>query len=144
MSRMQVLLSLAWVLAALIGSHDADTACLALGGLDVQRAHAFAEAKPALLGGVYATDGAAAPDRRVLSGYRRSGIRLIGAVMIRESCAIAKRTPHRIELDVVDRLGPALAIDPSGRSRPLPHDLPTRHLITLVQTPDGWRIDSVQ
>jgi len=44
---------------------------------------------------------------------------------------------------VVDRLAPAVAHDTSGHARPLPRDLPTRHLIRLAMTERGWRIAGI-
>lgn len=140
---MSLLLSVVAVLAGLFGADDRDAECLTLAGPDQARAAAFALADPGLLHRTYTDASVAAADRAVVESYRRRGVRVVGAVMHRMSCAVASRTADRVELDVLDRLGPAVAITHDGRSRALPRDTPTRHRITLLRTPDGWRIAAV-
>jgi hypothetical protein len=140
---MSLLLSVVAVLAGLLGDADRDAACLVLGGLDQSRAAAFATADPGRLTSVYATRHAAEADTAAVTSYRQRGVRVVGAVMHRRSCGVVSRSAGRVELDVVDRLGPAVAVRRSGLASPLPRDLPTRHQIVLVRTPAGWRIAAV-
>jgi hypothetical protein len=140
---MSLLLSVVAVLAALLGDADRDVACLVLGGLDLSRAAAFATGDAGRLASVYVTGQAAEPDAAAVTSYRERGVRVIGAVMHRRSCDVVSRSADRIELDVVDRLGPAVAVRQSGLASPLPRDLPTRHQIVLVRTTAGWRIAAV-
>lgn len=138
---MSLLLSVVAVLAGLLGDADRHVACLVLGGLDQARAAAFATGDPARLDDAYASAEVSAQDRDLVLSYRKRGVRLVGAVMHRESCAAVRATADRVELEVVDRLGPAVAL---GREiRPLPRDAPSRHRITLVATARGWRIGAV-
>ncbi|HSI26073.1 MAG TPA: hypothetical protein VK948_01595 [Aeromicrobium sp.] len=140
---MSLLLAVVAVLAGLFGADDRDAACLILAGLDQERAAAYALVDPGRLRQVYSPASVAADDRAVIESYRRRGARVAGAVMHRISCAVAARTPDRIDLDVVDQLGPAVAISRQGRIRLLPRDGPTRHGITLIRTGAGWRIAAV-
>lgn len=138
---MSLLLCVVAIMAGLFGDADSDIECLILGALDQHRAAAFATVDVPRLADVYADASVATADRRAVKKYRERGVRVVGAVMHRESCRVSGRTPDRIELDVVDRLGPAVAV---GREiRALPHDRPTRHRVTLVWTPAGWRIGAV-
>jgi hypothetical protein len=132
------------LLAGLLGDDDRDVACLVLGGLDSVRAGAYAVADPALLRRAYASAADAAPDEATLREYRQRGLEVRGAVMRRESCAVTERDSDRIELRVTDRLAAATANDGEGRSWALPRDRATPHRVTLVRTPDGWRIGTVR
>ncbi len=100
--------------------------------------------KPQLLSSVYrAGSPELALDRGMLRAYLNRGLRVVGVSMRFSVVAVQRELPDRASLLVVDRLAPAVARDASGHSRPLPHDLPTRHRIQLVTTPGGWRIASI-
>jgi hypothetical protein len=47
---------------------------------------------------------------------------------------------RRARLEVVDRLGPARIVWTDGSVTSLPRDEPSRRVITLVRTAEGWRI----
>lgn len=141
---MSLLLSVVAVLAGLLGDDDRDVECLLLAAVDQARAAAFAEADPDVLDEAYVDAGSAAADRAAVDSYRRRDIRVIGAVMHRESCALVERAPGRITLDVVERLGTATAVAGDSKWWRLPRDRPTRHWVSLVATPDGWRIADVR
>ena len=112
-----------------------------LGELDDIRAEAFAASDPALLDRVYAPRSRArAADAATIRDYERRGARVTGADLILVSCRVEEATAGRVELEVIDRLGPARVVWADGTSRALPRDLPTRRAVTLVRTPDGWRI----
>jgi hypothetical protein len=141
---MSLLLSVVAVLAGLLGDDDRDVECLLLAAVDQARAAAFAAADPELLDEAYLDRGVAASDRAAVDSYRRRGIRVIGAAMHRESCALVERARGRITLDVVERLAQATAVAGGSRLWRLPRDHPTRHRVSMVETPDGWRIADVQ
>ncbi|MCW2798684.1 MAG: hypothetical protein JWQ70_156 [Aeromicrobium sp.] len=112
-----------------------------LGGLDKERAAAFSAGDPALLDQVYARESSGREaDAAAIRAYARRGGRVTGAELILLSCRLDDSTPQRVRLVVVDRLDAARVVWADGSSRSLPQDLPTKHLITLVRTTDGWRI----
>jgi hypothetical protein len=112
-----------------------------LGELDAVRAQAFASGDPAGLGEVYVRSSrGAAADARTIRAYRRRGGRVLGAELRVLSCRVLADTRTRARLDVVDRLGPAQVLWSDGTSTALPQDEPTRRIVTLVRTDEGWRI----
>jgi hypothetical protein len=46
-------------------------------------------------------------------------------------------------LSVVDRISGARAVNSAGRSRQLPRDRATAHVMTLRRVPTGWRIAEI-
>lgn len=134
-----------WLLvlvAALGGSPD--PGCLVLDALDERRAHALQRDDPAALTQVYRPGSTLlASDLAVLDAYRERGLRLRGAGVERLSCRTAEERPGRYEVDVVDRVSETAVETPDGR-RALPLDRPTRHVVTLVGTPEGWRVERVR
>jgi hypothetical protein len=64
----------------------------------------------------------------------------VGADLRIVSCRVLSVSPRRVRLEVVDRLGPAIAVWADGTRTTLPRDEPSRRDITLVRTPNGWRI----
>lgn len=129
---------LAWI-GTLVGQADVDAECLALGGLDVARAHAFASGDAALLERVYVDDALRAADARVLASYTGRGLTLRGVGTERLSCRVVARDATRVELDVVDRLGETWVVR-SGTRVALPVDEPTRRTVVLEHTPRGWQV----
>lgn len=125
--------------ATLLGPGDTAAECLALGRLDAERARAFAAADPAALEAVYADDALRRRDQRVLRDYAARGLRLEGMAQLRSSCRLVDGDGRRLELEVVDRLGPTRVTGSDG-SRWLPRDRPTRRSVTLVRSDDGWRV----
>lgn len=132
----------AWVAAisALATSEDVRWAGV-LGGLDDVRAEAFANANPGLLSEVYSRGSTALDtDAELIRDYERRGARVVGADLIVLSCKVRRRSVDQVSLEVVDRLAPAHVEWDDGTTRALPQDLPTRRVVTLKRTPDGWRI----
>jgi hypothetical protein len=79
-------------------------------------------------------------DRQMLAAYVRRGLRVSGADMRFMSVGVEIQRPRSVSLLVVDRLGPAAALDRAGHREPLPRDLPTRHRIELESVGHQWRI----
>jgi hypothetical protein len=131
------------ILATMFGAAD-DPECYALGGLDVARAQALADVNVAALERVYASDRAAGRDRRVLQRYAARGFRVMGSGMIRSSCRVVVRAPRRVELDVTERMAPSWVVDSVGRTRKLPRDGSSRHLVVLTGGTGRWRVASVR
>ena len=129
---------LSWI-GTLAGQADLDAECLALGGLDVARAHAFATGEAALLERVYVDEGLRTADERVLASYAERGLTLGGVGTERLSCRVVEREGRRVELDVVDRLGTTW-VEHDGRRFALPADEPTRRTVVLEQTLRGWQL----
>ena len=141
---MSALTRLLWLLAASLGGADHDPECLLLGGLDVVRARAFVEDDASRLRDVYVDERAARADVGVLRSYRDRGLRLDGMLMVREACRVFARSPQRLTLEVVDRLGPTAVVSRSGETQALPHDRPTRRTVVLERSVEGWRVASVR
>lgn len=134
------LVALAAWCGTLLGPGDADPACLLLGRLDAVRAEAFVRADASRLDHVYASQRLRDADAQVLRAWSDRGLRLEGMGQLRSSCAVVDRSPQRVTLDVVDRLGPTRAVGERGRVLGLPADRPTRRAVVLVLGDDGWRI----
>ena len=112
-----------------------------LGELDHARAAALAAADTTLLGRVYARGSTGAElDAAAIRAYAERGGRVTGADLTLLSCRVEDSSGRRVALVVVDRLAAAKVVWADGSSRVLPRDLPTKHHITLVRTPGGWRI----
>lgn len=137
-------ITLTAMFSTLVGAGDTHPACLTLGGLDVQRASAFATAHSAPLDDVYVDARAGAGDRALVREYRMRGLRLVGMGMVRTSCAVVEQGRSRVRLHVVDTLGPTWAIDQAGTMQPLPADRPTRHVVTLLAVGTVWRVAGVR
>ena len=112
-----------------------------LGQLDEVRAEAFATIDPGALEGVYVRGSRALrSDAAAIADYRKRGGRVVGADLRVISCRVLAATSSRARLEVVDRLGPARIVWTDGSATDLPRDEPSRRVITLVRTPEGWRI----
>jgi len=114
--------------------------------LDLARAEAWRRGDPAALGAVYA---AGSPllraDRADLRAYTDRGLRVAGASTTYDLVEVLSSGADRVRLLAVDQLGSTRAVSSvTGRTRALPRDDRARHLITLRQTPDGWRIAAVR
>lgn len=116
----------------------------ALTELDEVRAEAFAGGEPGLLAQVYVRGSRArTTDAAMIADYARRGGRVVGADLRILSCDVLAESSRRVRLDVVDRLGPARIAWDDGSSTALPRDEPSRRVVTLVRTPEGWRIEAV-
>jgi hypothetical protein len=133
-----------WVFLALTRSlmtSDDDRWVVTLGRLDAVRAEAFATGDPRLLAEVYVNGSRAQRvDSAAIRDYARRDARVVGAELQILSCRLLSSTDRRVRLDVVDRLGAARVEWDDGTTRRLPRDLPTRRVVTLVRTTEGWRI----
>lgn len=131
-------------LGALVAPGDQDPMCSVLGGLDLTRTRALTTERPALLAGVYLSDALRERDERLLASYAGRGLRLEGAAMERRSCRRVREPGPDVRLVVTDVLGPTWAVDRTGERRRLPQDRPTRRVVTLSPTADGWRVSRVE
>jgi hypothetical protein len=112
-----------------------------LTGLDRVRAEAFATAAPDRLAEVYVTGSRGErEDAATIASYARRGGRVAGAELRIVSCRVVRSTADRAQLEIVDRLGPARVVWDDGTSTALPRDRPSRRLVTLQRTAEGWRI----
>jgi hypothetical protein len=108
------------------------------------RAEAFATTETGFLDGVYVrASRALAVDAASIAAYRHRGGRVVGAELRVISCRVLAASASHARLDVVDRLGPARVVWADGSATALPRDEPSRRVITLVRTTEGWRIAGV-
>lgn len=133
-----------WALAmmthAFVSSEDQRWA-VALSGLDLIRAEAFAAADPERLDAVYVHGSRMwRADADLIADYARRDSHVVGADLRLLSCRVLSSSARTVRLDVIDRLGPARVVWADGTSRALPRDEPTRRTLTLVHTRQGWRI----
>lgn len=109
--------------------------------LDRVRAEAFATVDPGRLDDVYVGGSRAwRTDAASIDAYARREGRVVGAELRILTCHVIQASPDRVRLDVVDQLGPAKVVWGDGTSRALPRDQPSRREVTVVLTPEGWRI----
>lgn len=135
---------IALALARLAGDPGDDVWLERLVALDQVRAVAVADADAARLTDVYvAGSGVLAADQRVVAGYRDRGARVVGGGIDVWWFRVRSTGPDHGVVEVVDQARPARVVWSDGTWRALPRDLPTRRLVTLVRTDDGWRIAGV-
>lgn len=133
-----------WLLLLVAALGPSDPGCLVLDTLDERRARALEQDDPEALARVYAPGSTLlAADRALIGAYRERGLRLHGGRVERLSCVTVREGPGRLEVDVVDRVAGASVVAPDGR-RALPRDRPSRHVVTLAWTPEGWRVERVR
>ena len=109
-----------------------------------RRAAAYARGRPAEFAGVYRTGSMAmAADRALLRSWTARDLRVDGALVRVAAVRPLHRSPGRVVLRVVHRLGSAVAVRSDGARRALPRDRPQAHRVVLVRTADGWRIAAV-
>ena len=136
-----------WVLIAVLRAASPapdDQWATRLNGLDSVRAEAFSTADAALLDRVYVRGSRAQEaDAATLADYRRRGGRVVGADLRIISCRVVSASSSDARLDVTDQLGPARVVWSDGSATELPRDEPSRRVITLVRTSEGWRIAGV-
>jgi hypothetical protein len=133
-----------WVLIAAVRAVSPapeDQWATRLSELDEVRAEAFATTATGLLDRVYVRGSRALEaDAATIADYRERDGRVVGANLRVISCRVLAVSSSRVRLDVVDRLGPARVVWSDGSATDLPRDEPSRHVITLVRTAEGWRI----
>ncbi|MFO6454059.1 MULTISPECIES: hypothetical protein [unclassified Aeromicrobium] len=128
------------LIAALVALAVPSTArCDALAALDVVRALAWTSGDERMLATGY-TEGAGADDADRLRAWAARGIRLEGARTLRKSCR--ERGAHDVE--VVERLGPTVAVLPDGSRQALPADAWDRRIVELGHRDGWWRIERVR
>lgn len=136
-----------WVLIAAVRALSPapeDEWATRLSQLDETRAEAFAATDPDALDGVYVRGSEALrSDAATIADYRRRGGRVVGADLRVISCRVLAASSSRARLQVVDRLGAARVVWADGSTTELPRDEPSRRVITLVRTSEGWRIAGV-
>ncbi len=110
--------------------------CDALEALDVVREHAWSTGDVALLADLY-QGRAGAADVASLTAWDARGVTVQGARVVRASCR-----PTRDGVEVVERLGPMVAVLPDGSRRALPTDGWDRRTVALVHA-GRWRIAAV-
>lgn len=109
--------------------------CEALSALDVVRAEAWSTGDAELLATVYAR-GAGEEDMARLQEWRERDATVEHMRMLRSSCRVSMATT----VEVVERLGAAVAVLPDARRRPLPEDGWDRRVIDLQHLDGRWRI----
>ena len=112
-----------------------------LSELDGVRAEAFASSDPAMLDDVYAPGSTGrADDASMIRAYASRDARVVGADLALLACKVKSSRADRVSLDIIDQLGASQIVWEDGTTRALPRDQPTRRVVTLVRTEDGWRI----
>ena len=129
---------IAWVLSFL-GARPGGPECVALVGLDAQRAEALAAGDREALTALHARPPDAAADLAVLDGYAARGLTVHGAMLIVLECSVTSRDGDFVWLEVTDRLAPTVAVDAAGERRALPTDEPTQRTVVLQQVDGAWR-----
>ncbi len=109
-----------------------------------RRADAYARGSEAALARAHRAGSASlTADRALLHTWSTRGLRVHDAVVRVAGVRPLHRSPGRVVLRVVHRLGSAVAIGPDGARRALPRDRPEAHRVVLVRTAGGWRIAAV-
>ncbi|MEO6473390.1 MAG: hypothetical protein ABIR57_15360, partial [Aeromicrobium sp.] len=112
---------------------------------DVIRAQAFEKGRAELLTSVYPQGSSLLEDdRRLLETYTRRGLLVDDMRMQVLRVRLVGRSNSLIRLDVVDQLSAIRVRMPGGALRELPRDRPTRRIVELSLTEDGWRISAVR
>ena len=136
-----------WVLIAILRAASPapdDQWATRLSALDEVRSEAFATTDVALLDRVYVRGSRArGADVATIQDYRRRGGRVLGADLRVISCRVLSASTSRARLDVIDQLSPAQVVWADRSTSALPRDEPSRRVITVVRTSEGWRIAGV-
>lgn len=128
-----------WIAALVALAVPSTARCDALVAVDVVRALAWTSGDERLLAAGYAP-GAGGDDADRLREWSGRGIRLEGARTLRASCR--ERGAHEVE--VVERLGPTVAVLSDGTRQALPTDAWDRRVVELSQRSGWWRIERVR
>jgi hypothetical protein len=133
-----------WLLVLLTTFARADAGCVVLDALDERRTVALEHDDPAALADVYVPGSPLrTSDERLLAAYRERGLRLRGAGVETLGCRTTVERPGRLVVDVVDRVT-ATSVAGTDGERALPRDRPSRHVVELRRTADGWRVAAVR
>lgn len=140
-----LILLVATVMTQIPPNASSDHPAEMLTAFDLIRSQAFRHARSDLLERVYPRGSTLLErDRRTLESYSSRGLTLEEMRMRVISATVIERHRDRIGLDVVDQLSVARVRMPDGSTRDLPRDLPTRRIVELSLTAEGWRISSVR
>ncbi|MET1132717.1 MAG: hypothetical protein ABWX60_04780 [Aeromicrobium sp.] len=112
--------------------------CDALTALDALRALAWTSGDERLLVRAYAP-GTAGADVERLRSWRERGIAVEGARTVRASCRVGATG-----VEVVERLGPTVAVFEDGTRHPLPTDAWDRRIVELAHRDGWWQIVRVR
>lgn len=116
-----------------------------LAGFDEVRSQAFEDGRTDLLGHVYpAGSTLLRRDENLLASYVRRGIDIERLRMRLIDAEVVSTTDRHVVMHVTDQLVEARIGLPDGTVRDLPRDRPTRRVIELSLTPQGWRISAVR
>lgn len=108
------------------------------------RADAYARGSPTELAAVHRAGSASlTADRALLRSWSARGLRVHDAVVRVTGIRPLHRSPGRVVLRVVHRLGAAVAVGYDDARRALPRDRPQAHRVVLLRDADGWRIAAV-
>lgn len=127
-----------WIAALVALAVPSTGHCDALAALDAVRALAWSTGDERLLARAYAPD-AAAEDVARLRSWRERGIAIEGARTVRASCRDAAAG-----IEVVERLGPTVAVLEDGTRHRLPADAWDRRIVELAHRDGWWRIVRVR
>ncbi len=137
-----------WVLVVAIRSvspEPGDQWATRLTELDQTRAVAFASADPGRLDAVYLPSSRGLrDDAATIEAYANRDGRVVGAELRVLSCHVVRSAEDRVSLDVIDQLAPSHVVWGDGSTTLLPDDRPSRRLVTVVRTGDGWRISETR
>ncbi len=112
--------------------------------LDAVRERAWRQGRPAVLGSVYVLGSPLLRrDQAMQAEYADRGLRVAGASLDLDRVRVVARRPGVVRLVMVDELGPLVARAGDGRTRPLPDDRPSRHLLELRREGEKWQIADV-
>lgn len=115
-----------------------------LEGFDAIRSQAFEESRSELLESVYTEDSVLLRrDKALLDSYVQRGVEIDRMRLKLIEARVVTATSRRAVLSVVDQLAEARIRLSDGTVRELPRDQPTRRIIELSLTPQGWRISAV-
>ncbi|SKB09548.1 hypothetical protein [Aeromicrobium choanae] len=112
--------------------------CDALTALDALRALAWTSSDEQLLARAY-VPGTDEADVERLRSWRERGITVEGARTVRASCRVGADG-----VEVVERLGPTVAVLADGTRRPLPADAWDRRIVEVAHRDGWWRIVRVR
>jgi hypothetical protein len=132
------------------GGESVETVAAEIPGLavlrrwDERRARAYAAGDLAALGRLYVPHSrAGTADARLLRGYRRRGLRVVGMRMQVLAVDVRRHTRAVVRIRVTDRLADAVAVGHRRRVK-LPEDRASAHVVMLRRSSGhGWRMVSV-
>lgn len=112
-----------------------------LTALDERRSHAYASARPRLLGDVYVAGSTVLRrDRAVLRAWSARRITVTDLHLDLLDVEVLHADRELVRLGVIDRLAPATATLPRGRTVSLPRDNATARMLALRRVDGQWRI----